>query len=452
MKELAIGEYRMEQIESVGETNEKKHYKFYFAIGIFSFGYNFITTAEYVHFQDIMDIGFGNDLFISILFASALASLCLGAIFGGIINDSMRTKYGQRAPAIFAGSLITMFLFFIIPIITELITNTQLAFGLLLSILIISHFSLGFAYSPWLALFTDLVPDKKRFTAGVIVNILSAIGAAIAVLFFSFLVDNGFSWIVWVVSASVFGLSAFITTILIPKTNPDESQKMKISDFWKIPKTIWQFGGRDWILLLIIGGFWAFGSHLIETGLIDSLVKRFAVSEMIASLSTNILMGAIIAILLVPIIWGTNKIGKVRSGIITSIIYGIFCVLLALMPKFEWIYFIMILGGIGNILLSTLQIVLPMNRVPKGKEASFLGVFFIFGTVVKPFATMLQGFIINGMEANNEITIFGGYPWTFIIAGIIILFAILPLIFMKNKTDEKKNQIKVGKEKEEITL
>ncbi|NHJ47109.1 MAG: MFS transporter [Asgard group archaeon] len=446
---------RLELENKVALENKGSFLKFYFAIGLFSFGYNFITTAEYVHFRQIMvSIGFDyNDMRISILLGCALASLCIGAILGGIFNDAMRTKFGQRAPAIFLGSIITSILFLIIPIVTNFLSNFTLIFVLLLVMFIVSHIALGFAYSPWLALIVDLFPKNKRFNASIAINILSAGGAAIAVILFSALVDNNLSWIIWLIAGGIFGLSAIITTIIIPKNNPEQTTKMNISDIWKIPKTIWTLGGKEWILLLFIGGLWSFSSHLVEASVIDSLVIRFGVTDTEASLAANILMGVFIVILLIPIIWSSNRIGKIQSSIITCGIYGLFCLLLAIMPKFEWIYFIVLFGGIGNILLSTLQIVLPVNRVPKGKEASFLGVFFAFSTIMKPIATLLQGFLIKRNEYNKVITTFGGYPWIFLIAGIIVILTIIPLIFMINrKIKQKMNQIKIRKEKEEITL
>ncbi|NHJ41245.1 MAG: MFS transporter [Asgard group archaeon] len=451
-KPLNIKEYNskmQKELSGIGiEINKSKvERKYFFIIGIFSFGFNFITTAEYVFFRKIMsDINITSAIQISILLGCSLFSLCIGALIGGILNDSMRSKYGQRAPAIFLGSLITACLFLIIPLVTKVLSNFSIIYALLLVILIISHITLGFAYSPWLALIPDLFTKKERFNAGIALNVFSALGAAFAVLLFSYLVDNNLSWLIWIITAIVFGSSAIITALLIPKINPDEKSKINISDVWKIPKTIWQHGGRNWVFLLIIGVFWAFSSHLVETSIIDSLVMRFNETESKASLSTNILMGGYIAVLLIPILIISNKISKKRVNKITVIIYFSFCIFLALIPNFNWIYFIVLFGGIGNILLSTIQISLPAEQVPKGKEASFLGVFFVFSTIAKPFATFIQGVLLENNETNTSIKIFGGYPWIFLLAGLMMILTLIPLSFigdMKNKNIENKEKERI---------
>lgn len=447
-----MNQYNLGQIEltqyKVQQTKTPR--KYFFIIGIFSFGFNFITTAEYVHFRQIMaDIGFTSATQVSILLGSSLISLCLGALIGGILNDGLRTKYGQRAPAIFLGSLITTCLFLIVPLITNLFINLQVIYGLLLVVLIISHIALGFAYSPWLALIPDLFSKKERFNAGIAINIFSAVGAAIAVLLFSSLIDNNLSWLIWIITAIIFGSSAIITALLIPKSNPKEKSEVKIKDIWKIPQTIWRFGGRNWVLLLLVGVFWAFSSHLVETSIVDSLVNRFNETDTNASLATNILMGGYIAIFLIPIIMLNNKVRKKWMGLITTMIYFSFCILLAIIPQFNWIYFIVLFGGIGNILLSTLQITLPAEQVPKGKGASFLGVFFVFSTIAKPFATLIQGVIIENKESNTAIKTIGGYPWVFLLAGLIMLITIVPLWFIEDiKNTKNKNEKNKGKKKE----
>ena len=159
--------------------------KDFIAIGIFSFGYNFITTAEYVHFRQIFEAAnFTSSIQISILLAVAIGSFCLGIVFGGIVNDSMRTKFGQRAPAILFGGLVASLGFLVIPLVTLFVNNTTTAFILLLIIFIIANLGLGGAFAPWLALVSDLFNKEERTYAGIAIIAFSAIGAIIAMLFF----------------------------------------------------------------------------------------------------------------------------------------------------------------------------------------------------------------------------------------------------------------------------
>jgi len=426
----------IEESEKVKIT--KKLVKFLIATGMFSFGFNFLTTAEYVHFRRIMeDIGITSATMVSVLFSISLVALCIGAVLGGFINDRIRSKFGQRAPSIFIGSISAALLFLIVPIVTQLINNRRIVFIVLLIVLVIAHLLLGGAYTPWLALVTDLFRRKERTLAGVIINIFSAAGAAIAIMIFSALIENNLSWLIWVITGVALAIGGIITCTLIPHINPENDENIKFRDIFRIPKILWKYGGVTWILLLVVNLFWGFGSHLVETGLVASLVKRFDVIETTASFASNILMGVYVVLFIVPIIWVVNKIGKIKAGIIASISYALFCLLLALMPNFNSIYFIVIVGGASNILLSTLQIALPADWVPKGREASFMGIFFVFSTIIKPIATLVQGVLLENKEDVSTLTVFGGYPWTFIFASISCVLALIVLITMLGRKQKK---------------
>jgi len=408
-----------------------------FLIGFFSFSYNFLTTAEYVNFREILGaIGFTSATKISILLASALFALCIGAIVGGFINDKIRSRFGQRIPSIFLGTFIASCLVLSIPIFTKYITNLTVIFYCLLIVFIISHLFLGAAYTPWLALVADLFKQKERTIIGIGVNIFSAGGAAIATILFSLLIDKQLSWIIWIITGVMLLCASIITSLFLPRKNPTHNVKTKFNEIFRIPKIIWKFGGITWSLILIINAFWSFSSHLVETGLVDSLVSRFPVTETQASLASNILMGGYIVIFLFPIIWIINKFGKIKASILTSIFYAIFCFLIAIMQNFNAIYYIALIGGISNIFLSTIQIALPADLVPKGREASFMGIFFVFSTAMKPLATLIQGFILENHESQLSLNNFSGYPGTFLLASLICISTLI-LLFIVNAKQEK---------------
>jgi len=180
-------------------------------------------------------------------------------------------------------------------------------------------------------------------------------------------------------------------------------------------------GGKPWIIILLVSLCWSFGSHLIETGVVDSLIERFQVNNMKASLASNILMGGYVVLLFIPLLSLMRKIKKVFSSIIA--------------------------GAASNLLLSTMQIALPADFVPKGKEASFLGIFYVFGTITKPIATLVQGLLIENKEASIGLTSFGGYPWTFIFAAIAFLVAIVLLLtitksdYFELEIEKRKNEV-----------
>lgn len=434
---------KTEQFENLQSENIKKtifskeFIKNCFAVSIFSFGFNFLTTAEYVNFQEIFrEIGFTSATKISILLAASLTALCIGAILGGFFNDKIKSKFGQRIPSIFLGTIIASILLLIIPIFTQTIDNLEIIYYCLFGLLIIGHLFLGAAYTPWLALIADLFLKKERTIVGISINIFGAIGAAIATILFSTLIDNGKSWIIWLVIGFILSIVTIISALILPKTNHSDYVKSKITDLFRMPRLIWKYGGITWSLVLIVNIFWSFSSHLVETGIVDSLISRFSVTDTSASLASNILMGGYIVVFLLPTIWIINKIGKIKASIFTTIFYSVFCVLLATMQNFNAIYYIIIIGGIGNIFLSTLQIALPADLVPKGREASFMGIFFAMTTAVKPLATLVQGLMIENNENQMTLQKFNGYPGTFLLAAIICLSTLI-LLYYAIKNQEK---------------
>ncbi|MFW9921680.1 MAG: MFS transporter [Candidatus Thorarchaeota archaeon] len=410
------------------------------SLGCFIFSYNFVTTLEYVYFREmLLPFGIFDSVKNSSILTSALIFLCVGVVFGGILNDKTRTKLGQRVPFILIGGLIASFCILLIPILFLIEGNLSLVYGILMLLFIISHFSLGLAYSPWLALVVDLFKKKERVICAIAISIFGAIGAAVATIVFSFLIIRNHYWLIWVITGITLLLGTIITSILCPKTNSDIIVHTNIKETMNIPKIIWKQGGIEWTLLLIVAMFWSFSSHLVETGIVDSLIKRFNVQETQAAFSSNILMGIFISVFIFPIIFMINKMGKIKGSILASVVYAGYCFFLSTMTNFNEIYYIVCIGGLGNILLSTLQIALPADNVPKGREASFMGFFFVFSTIVKPFATLIQGFLIRNNEASVGISEFFGYPGTFFLAGIVCLFSlgILFTIESQNKQIEE---------------
>jgi len=424
---------------------EENHLGYYIIVSLFSFGANFLITADYVHFREIMKLaGITSSIKASVLLAIALVALSSGAIIGGIISDKMKTSFPTRELIILIGTIFAALFILGMPLATTTSSlSSATKFKLILFLLTASHFFLGVAYAPWLAFMPLLFTKSEKVIAAISINIFSAFGAAIATISFSRLIDRKMPWVIWLIIAGVLLISGIITAAFQPsnkKKKPEQLIEQKHESQRLVKEK--PMTRSSWVALLLVGSFWAFSSHLVETGLIDSLTNRYNVLSTTAAMSSNILMGVYIVLLLVPVFLLAAKVEKFLGGIITSGIYGLFCLLLAAMPAFQWIYFIVFVGGLGNILLSIFQFTLPAESVRKGKEGTWLGLFFAFATITKPFATMVQGVLLEGREHNQSISLFGGYPWVFLLAAIVMLASIIPLSILKQKNsrDHKKKE------------
>lgn len=401
-------------------------------VAFFNFGYNFVTTAEYAHLKQILgeeQVGLTSNQ-LGILLAIMLTAVCLGAITGGIINDRQKIRRGRkkRAPIILLGGICSSAVFSIIPLITQKINALTTKFTVLIIGLFLAKFALGIALAPWLALISDLFKRKERTWAGVAINAMGAGGAAIAMISFGRLMDNNLSWIIWVIISGALLSSTIITVLLYPKDRPPELEINKELPQENLTEKIKEYGKKTGLVILLTNTFWSFSSHLVEIGMVYSLVERFNIANTKAT-TAYLFMGVCSIVVAIPVILLINRAGKKRASVLASIAYGGFCIGLATLQHFQTIYYLIIIGGIGNMLISTLQLALPADEAPKNYEASFFALFFTFGTFIKPIASLIEGVMIEGKTSNTTFGLFGGYPWVFLIAGIIgILAAILLII------------------------
>ncbi|MBD3191684.1 MAG: MFS transporter [Candidatus Heimdallarchaeota archaeon] len=401
-----------------------------FGVAFFNFGYNFVTTAEYANLKQILGedgVGLTNNQ-LGTLLAMMLTAVCLGAIIGGIVSDRQKTKIKgkKRAPIILLGTISSSLIFFLIPLITQGLNEPRTQLIILIITLFLAKFVLGMALAPWLALLSDLFRKKERAWAGLTINALGAGGAAIAMISFGSLIDNKQSWIIWIIIGGALLGSTIIAVLLYPKEQPQESIISKELPQKNLKEKIKEYSKKTGIIILLTNTLWSFSSHLVEIGMIYSLVERFTITNTAAT-TAYLLMGVCSIVVAIPVILMINWTGKKRASILASIIYGGFCFGLASLKQFQAVYYIIIVGGIGNMLISTLQLALPADEAPKNNEGTFFALFFIFGTFIKPVASLIEGAIIEGKTTNITFRTFGGYPWVFLIAGIVGIVAAIIL-------------------------
>ncbi|MCF2144447.1 MAG: MFS transporter [Candidatus Heimdallarchaeota archaeon] len=407
-------------------------------VGLFNFGMNFLITADYVQFRAIMEFaGITSSIKESVLLAGALVALGVGTTSGGMLSDSLKHKF-TREQMLLLGAIVSCVFIFSLPLATNVVKEQQLRFSLIMLLLVLGHFFIGCAYAPWLAFFPELFNRNEKVAAAICVNFIGAFGAAIATVSFSRLIDKKIPWIIWLIIGGALLSTALLTAIFQPTRKKMDKEQLETRIEVERENNGEIFAKSSWLLLFLVGSLWAFSSHLVETGLIDSLTKRFSVSNTMAAVSSNILMGGFVVFLLIPAFILTTKLEKISGSILTSGIYALFCLLLTVMKTFNWIYFIVLLGAFGNILLSIFQFTLPAESVPQGKEGTYLGLFFAFTSMAKPVATVIQGVILEGKESNETIKQLGGYPWVFLLAAAIMLVTIIPLVLIKTKKKKKR--------------
>jgi MFS family permease len=149
------------------------------------------------------------------------------SILTGILSDHTASRWGRRTPAILIGALIGLPLIGL-PTLILAPALRPVFLSLALPIIILSYCGMQFATNvgngAWWPLLVDVVPEYQRGAASGIQGALTLVGATIAILVVTSLIQNGqTSAALWLVGG-IFALSGIINTWVIRgKDKPAEA-------------------------------------------------------------------------------------------------------------------------------------------------------------------------------------------------------------------------------------
>ncbi len=165
------------------------------------------------------------------------------SLLAGILSDHSSSRWGRRSPSILIGSLIGLPL---IGLPTLFLTPSLRAIflSLALPIIILSYCGMQFATNvgngAWWPLLVDVVPEHQRGIASGIQGALTMVGATLAIVVVTILIQNGqTSAALWLVGG-VFALSGIVNTLAIRgKDTPAEktdriSLRQAVRDMFRV--------------------------------------------------------------------------------------------------------------------------------------------------------------------------------------------------------------------------
>jgi MFS family permease len=180
------------------------------------------------------------------------------SILAGILSDHSSSRWGRRTPAILIGALIALPL---IGLPTLFLAPALRAsfLSLALPIIILSYCGMQFATNigngAWWPLLVDLVPEHQRGMASGIQGALTLVGATIAIVGVTILIQNGqTSAALWLVGG-VFALSGVINALVIRgKDRPAEqtggiSLGQAVRDMFRVRTRVAVF---FWVVLAVL--------------------------------------------------------------------------------------------------------------------------------------------------------------------------------------------------------
>ncbi len=385
------------------------------ASGVFS---GFITIYFARYLKDETDLGAGA---YGIILSIGISLYLITVVVAGAVSDDHRSsRWGNRVPFVALGGVsVCMFFILTFGIVSIIGAN------LILMILLFGgiYISLGVINSPNNALLSELFDKNTRGWAALARMVFGGLGTGIAVIIFPSLVDSGNYELIFLVIAILFFLCSILAVVLVPKLNPDFEPDETIPDILNTPRYLLDYGRGDFSKLMICQAFWALGLGAVYYFWAAYFVFKFDVSaEEIVGILFLMSAGAALAALPIGIL--VSKIGKVNTGILSSLLFCVFIFLVATASTLEAVYLYMLIGGVASMGLSTVRGSLPADLVPEGKEGQFSGINTVSSLFPDPITLAIAATILTVFDDDL------GFQVLFSVVILEVLMAAVVLAFI----------------------
>ncbi|MHA2296772.1 MAG: MFS transporter [Candidatus Hodarchaeales archaeon] len=334
----------------------------------------------------------------------------ISVIIGGSISDDVRSRFGNRLPMVFCGAMIYGGGHIIAP---SIIPIMPMVFSPVL--LIIINIGAGLAYSPLLALLSELFTKEERVWAGMVIGLVAVIGTALSTAVYPAIVDPNQKWLI---TGLVIIIAAIVTVLLTPKTNPDFPPDETISDILKTPIYLLKLGGgRNFLVMFIVQALWGAAMYTITLNL-PAFFPEYAGLTVEQVNIFNFVLGIGGMLFAVPVGLVINKLGKTKGALVGTFILALYVMLLTVFTQFEILVLIAIIGGTGMVFIQAVTVALPADIVPEGKEGQFMGIFTFAAGFPTPFMAVISGVIIEQAGYGN---LFFTVVIILVVAGFLLL-------------------------------
>lgn len=216
-------------------TTVKRSLGFLFGMSMLMLGANLVWTAYNSLLLPTLVEGAvtsGKGLVTGLIgFLGTLLAIAV-SLLAGILSDHSASRWGRRTPAILIGTLLSLPLIglptlFLAPALRPLFLS------LALPIIIISYCGMQFTTNvgngAWWPLLVDVVPEKQRGAAAGIQGALTLVGATLAIVGVTFLIEkHQITAALWLVGG-IFALSGIVNVLVIRGKDKPAALTEKIS-------------------------------------------------------------------------------------------------------------------------------------------------------------------------------------------------------------------------------
>ncbi|MFQ5980171.1 MAG: MFS transporter [Candidatus Heimdallarchaeota archaeon] len=383
--------------------------------GVFS-GFITVYFAKYLE----EELGF-DDWAYGVILSIGITLYLVTVIVSGAFSDDLRNeKWGNRIPFIITGGFLMGMIFILAYSIMSLFEANLLVIIILFGGIYIAY---GIIASPNNALMSELFEKHMRGWSALSRMVFGGIGTGIAIVVFPSLADSGNYEQIFIIIAVVLFICSVLVALFVPRLNPDFEPDETIPDILATPQYLVTYGRGDFGKLMVCQVFWALGTGAVYYYWAAYFIYKFDVSaEEVAGVLIVLSIGAAFAA--IPVGISVSVIGKVNTGIISSLIYCVFIFLVSSATTLESLYIYMFIGGVAAIGLSTVSGALPADLVPEGKEAQFMGINTFFSLFPDPLTLIVAAFLLGFFGEED------GYQILFAIVIIEVLIAAIALAFI----------------------
>jgi MFS family permease len=380
----------------------------------------------------------------AIMAADNVLAIFLLPLFGGI-SDRCKSKMGRRKPFLLYGTLVSVVLMLLLPILdnryaTAPSAGTKVLFIVVLGCILVS---MGTYRSPAVALMPDVTPKPLRSKANAIINLMGAIGGilylAIATVMYSEKRTAGLDHVnylpLFMIVAGIMIVGMLIVLITVDEVglnrqmaeyeaaHPEEQDTVvDASGEEKLPPEV----KRSLGLLLASIALWFISYNAMETWFTTYANRMWGMSLGSASLCLTIAtLGAILSYIPVGAI--ASNIGRkktILSGVVLMTACFVICFVYTLtsdhFSPILYVIFAFVGMGWAAINVNSLPMVVEMC---KGSDIGrFTGYYYTFSMAAQIVTPIVAGTLMNRV----------GYTTLFPYAAVFMAAAFVTMIQVKH--------------------
>ncbi len=376
-------------------------------------------------------------LYISIMVAASALTATLTTIFIGTLSD----KIGKRKIFFLIGLpfwALTTAIFPLAGLIKPVILAASMA---IVFDCIMTFFGSTSNDAALKAYATDVTTVENRGRVSAIMEFTVLFATLLVYGTAGIIIDKLGYYDFFYIVGGIVGLTGIIGAIIAPDSDINRSSK----GYWESIKTTFSINelrnNKDVFLTLTAAMLWGIAFNIFFPFLMIYL--QYQLKLTVEQSSLLIFIAIVIAIAFsIPIGFLVDKIGRKRIAFISVFIESVSLILFSFAKQLVFVT----IAGVGVMLAMTLWDISSITWIrdlyPEEKRGQFSGYFIVFtvlaGMLIGPFI----GSSIAKTSGQTFINDFGqtGYippPLMFFVAGIVVLSAVIPLIWAKEKTKQE---------------